>query len=78
VVDQRHHFMHPCTPDGLAALFERRDDDLDGVYSFHLWAHMWWSRLRTDMSMFHAGDLTEDYVRNADTTYAVAARRFLT
>jgi len=29
------------------------------------------------MSVFHAGDLTEDYVRTADTTYAVAARRFL-
>jgi len=77
VVDQRHHFMHPCSPEGLASLFERRDDDLEGVYSFHLWAHMWWSRLRTDMSMFHAGDLTEDYVRTADTTYAVTARRFL-
>ena len=43
----------------------------------HLWAHLWWSRRRRDFSGFHGGMIDEDYVRNADTTYAVAARRFL-
>ena len=77
VVPARHHYLHPCTPDGIATLFEHHDDDIDDVYSIHLWAHVWWSRLRTDFTNFHAGDLTEEYVLTADTTYAELARRFL-
>jgi hypothetical protein len=74
---QRSFFRYAWTREGLADLFERRVDDLDGVHSIHLWAHLWWSRRRRDFSRFHAGLLDEDYVRHADTTYAVAARRFL-
>jgi hypothetical protein len=33
--------------------------------------------LRTDFTAFHAGLLTEDYIRNVDTTYNIVARRFL-
>lgn len=64
--------------DDLGRLFEQcHAGDLSDVLSIHLWSHLWWSRLRTDFSRFHAGKLTEDYVRSAKTTYALAARAFL-
>jgi hypothetical protein len=77
IESRRSFYRHVWTREGLADLFERRVDDLDGVYSMHLWAHLWWSRRRRDFSSFHAGLLDEAYVRGADTTYAIAARRFL-
>lgn len=62
---------------GLRALFEEHHSDLGGVSSMHLWAHLWWSRLRRDFSTFHAGRLSEAYVRAGETTYAAAAKPFL-
>ena len=61
----------------LAVLFQGLDTDNTGVVSFHLWSHLWWSRWRRDFSNFHAGKLTEDFVRRIDTTYNVVARQFL-
>ena len=77
VVPKAHHYKHPCTPQGIRTLFEELDEDLEDVLSLHLWAHVWWSPLRTDFSGFHHRLLTEEYVREARTTYASAARRFL-
>jgi hypothetical protein len=61
----------------LAALFEQDQPRLGNAYSFHLWSHLWWSEQRRDFSDFHAGLLTEDYVRAGRTTYARIARAFL-
>jgi hypothetical protein len=77
VVPKEGFFKHPCTREGIRTLLEDLDPDFDGVYSMHLWAHLWWSALRTDFSTFHAGRMTEDYIRNVDTTYNIVARRFL-
>lgn len=77
VVPKRQLYKHPCTPEGIRTLLEDLDSDLEDVYSMHLWAHMWWSRLRTDFSTFHAGRLTEEYIRDVDTTYNIVARRYL-
>jgi hypothetical protein len=64
--------------EGFRRLFEEDDPAaLDGAYSLHLWAHLWWARRRRDFSGFHAGLLTEEYVRAGRTTYARAARPFL-
>jgi hypothetical protein len=73
----RSFYKHLWTRDGIRTLLEGRDTDFEGVYSLHLWAHLWWSRRRRDMSDFHASKLTEDYVRRGETTYAIAARPFL-
>ena len=70
-------FKHSFTPSGIKTLFEELDPDFSDVVSMHLWAHLWWARSRRDFSTFHGGRLTQDYVRRAQTTYAVAARRFL-
>lgn len=77
VVPKRSHYKHPATQEGIRTLLEDVDSDNEGVYSMHLWAHLWWSALRTDFTVFHAGLLTEDHIRNVDTTYNVVARRFL-
>jgi hypothetical protein len=77
VAPVRNHFLHPCTPEGIHTLLVGLDPDLSEVYSMHLWAHVWWSPLRTDFTTVHAGMLTEDHIRTVDTTYTVVARRFL-
>ena len=43
----------------------------------HLWAHLWWDEWRTDFTIAHGGMIGKDYVRYAETTYAITARRFL-
>ncbi len=70
-------YKHGCTPHELWTLLEGCDADYSGVVSMHLWSHLWWSQRRVDFSTFHAGRLTEEYVRTVDTTYNLVARRFL-
>ncbi len=53
------------------------DPDFTDIYSMHLWAHLWWDEGRTDFTDFHAGLLTEAFIRSEDTTYNVLARQFL-
>jgi len=77
VLPQRALYRHGPSRDGVASLLTRNDPDLRGMRSLHLWAHLWWSAARTDISTFHAGMVTPEWVRRADATYAVAARRFL-
>ncbi len=70
--------LSPCESLSVRdAFFAGLDPDFSGMVSMHLWAHLWWDRSRRDFSTFHSGLLTQDYVRRANTTYAVAARRFL-
>lgn len=73
----RSFFYHGPSQEGIDTLFHRRDDDFEGIYSMHLWSHLWWSWRRRDFSHFSALKLTEHYVRKADTTFAMAARPFL-
>lgn len=77
VEPERSFFKHRWTNQGIRELFEDLDEDLGGVYSFHLWSHLWWEKDRMDFSYFHHGLLTEEYVKYADTTYAHIARHFL-
>jgi hypothetical protein len=77
VVPQRYFYRHAPTRDGVRALLETLDPDFRDVYSLHLWAHLWWDEWRRDFTAFHAGMLTEDYIRSVDTTYNVIARGFL-
>ena len=73
----RSFFHHGPSREGIETLFRRRDDDFEGIYSMHLWSHLWWSWRRRDFSRFSALQLTERYVRKAETTFALAARPFL-
>jgi len=73
----RTFYKHMWTRQGIHTLFEGLDADFTEVSSFHLWSHLWWEESRRDFCDFHAGLLNEAYVREADTTYALAARRYL-
>lgn len=73
----RSFFHHGIAPAELDTLFRGCDADFDGIYSMHLWSHLWWSWRRRDFSSFSGLQLTERYVRGGNTTYALAARRFL-
>jgi hypothetical protein len=77
VVPRRYFYRHPWTPPGMQSLFERCDTDVRDVFSLHLCSHLWWDEKRTDFTRFHAGLLTEDYVRAGASTYAMIAKRFL-
>jgi hypothetical protein len=73
----RSFYRHMWTTEGIRNLFEECDRDLQGVISIHLWSHLWWSEKRRDFSPFHGGLITEEYIRNVDTTYNIIARKFL-
>lgn len=73
----RTFYRHGFRPAGVRMLLEGLDTDFDGMVSMHLWSHLWWDRRRREFSRVHAGLLTEDYIRTVDTTFTVAARRFL-
>jgi len=77
VVPQSCFYKHAATRGGVRTLLEGHDPDTSGVYSLHLWAHLWWDAWRTNFTTVHAGTIDEDYVRTRKTTYAVLARRFL-
>lgn len=73
----RSFFHFDWTACGIKALFEQKEMLPQGVYSLHLWGHLWCDSARRDVSCFHAGRLTPAYVRHANTTYAIYARRHL-
>ena len=77
VLPQRYCFRHNWSGTGVANLFENDDADVRGVLSLHLWAHLWWDEQRTDFTEFHAGLITEDWLRTSPATYARLARPFL-
>ncbi len=77
IVPQTCFYKHAATRRGVRTLLEGHDPDTTGVYSVHLWAHLWWDARRTDFTNVHAGEIDEEYVQTRRTTYAVLARRFL-
>ncbi len=77
VEPQRRFHAFPPTPEGIGRLLETRIDDLDGISSIHLMAHLWWSDDRRDFSRVHGNMIDEQWISDADVTYARAARRFL-
>jgi hypothetical protein len=77
VLPQSCFYRHAATRRGVRTLLEGHDPDPRGVYSLHLWAHLWWDAWRTDFTHVHAGEIDENYVRTRRTTYATLARRFL-
>lgn len=77
VAPRRYFYRYRWTREDIALLLEGVDDDQGGLYSIHLWNHLWWEPSRTDFSRCHKGLLTEGYIRGIDTTYNLLARRFL-
>jgi len=74
---ERSFFHFPPSTVGLISLFDDCQPIPNGVYSLHLWAHLWWDESRVDFSQMHAGLLTSDFIQHENTTYNMAARRFL-
>jgi hypothetical protein len=77
VEPSRSFFHFDYYPAGLRSIFKHRVQDLNGIYSMHLWSHCWWDARSRNTARFHAQRLTPAYVRHADTTYAAASRPFL-
>lgn len=77
VEPSRSFYKHMWTKEGIRTLLEEGDKDYEGVFNMHLWSHLWWSKKRQDFSNFCEEKLTEEYIREIDTTYNLVARRFL-
>jgi len=77
VESQRRFHAFAPSPEGIGDMLERAVDDLDGISSMHLMAHLWWNDDRRDFSRVHANLIDEAWIRDTDATYARAARRFL-
>ncbi len=65
------------TREDLARLLVGDEAVEEGVASIHLWAHLWWAETRRDFCDFHAGLLTEEFIRDVNTTYTRLARPYL-
>lgn len=80
---ERSFYPYAWTREDLRALLEegreirRKAQDWAGVYSLHLWNHLWWSARRMDFSEMNGERLTERFIRQGTTTYTRAAREFL-
>jgi hypothetical protein len=70
------HAFEP-TVAGLRRLLIDRPSSVEGIASVHALAHLWWDEARTDFLDLHAGMIDERWVREANTTYSVAARPLL-
>ncbi|MDX1932825.1 MAG: glycosyltransferase [Capsulimonadales bacterium] len=82
VEPQRSFFHLSYTTTDLKRIFFENHTDMEGVYSLHLWSHLWhnrlwWNREVLTPAFLSAGLITPAYVLYADTTYAHYARRFL-
>jgi hypothetical protein len=77
VLPQRVFYRHGPGREGIVALFEQRDDRIEGIASLHLWAHLWWDVAREDFTHFHAGLFTPDWVARGSSTVATIAQRYL-
>jgi hypothetical protein len=64
------------TPSGLKALLEENQAMPAEAFSIHLWAHMWWARGNA-LALPDNTRLTAGKIRMDETTYTLAARRFM-
>jgi hypothetical protein len=65
------------TREGVRALLDECHHDWRDAYSVHLWNHLWWEPKHTFFSHCSHKRMTERYIRKMDTTYTLAARKFL-
>ena len=78
VLPRNYFYRYGWSQREIVTLFESCDPVLHhDLYSIHLWAHLWWSETRRDFTAFHAGMITPEFLRTANTTFATLARRFL-
>jgi len=66
---QTSFYKHIWSKTGLKNIFVDIDDNLNGVYSLHLWEHLCWQE--------YIKKIDEDYVMNVDTTYNILARKYI-
>jgi hypothetical protein len=62
-------FFYPTPWDGLRLLYDECIENIDKKYAFHLWEHCAWKS--------YLYKIDERWIKNTNSTYANAARRFL-
>jgi hypothetical protein len=77
VEPESRFFAFDWSREGIARLFEKEDLPPRDAVSLHLWAHLWWSVERRDMSEFNHELLTPAYVAHSRACYARLAKPYL-
>jgi hypothetical protein len=77
VLPQRSFHAFEPTVAGLRRLLVDPPTSVRGITSVHVMAHLWWEESRRDFLDLHARMINERWVREVNTVYGVAARRFL-
>lgn len=65
------------TYEDMRALLKKNHGQWNGACSVHLWASLWWSHDNTRLDSWSLNRQTERHIRKVDTTFTLAARRFL-
>lgn len=77
-IEPKQSFFHfDWDPVGINNIFMKKAAITEGIYSIHLWAHLWWSPVRNEFTPYDYRFLTADYVAYSQATYASIAKRFL-
>ena len=82
VEPQRSFFHLSYITKDLKRLFFENYTDVEGVYSVHLWNHLWedklwWNREFAWPQFLSGGVITPAFIHFANTTYANLSKRFL-
>lgn len=74
---QKSFYHFDWTEKSLKDLFENNVGKIQGIYSIHLWNHLWFAPWKNNFSSFSGNLLTMDYIKSASTTYARLAKPYL-
>lgn len=76
---ERSFTAYRHTVEGLAQLLEHETDapDTEGVFSIHLWAHLWWDADRTDHTRMSASWFTAENIATQPRALCHLTRPFL-
>ena len=78
VVPQNYFYKITYSSQDLKELFEGNDQAVPaGIYSIHLWNHLWFSRWNKSRTSFHGGKLNYQYVSTSESIFSQIAKPFL-
>ena len=78
VVPQNYFYKITYSSQDLKELFEVSDLAVPaGIYSIHLWNHLWFSRWNKSRTTFHGGKLNYQYVSDSGSIFARHSKSFL-
>lgn len=73
---ERSFYHFDWTETGIKRIFNELDTDLKGVYSIHLWNHVWWNPEINNYRRITNQKISRLYILYGNTTYGFIASRY--